>query len=100
MNGLVFKRVTAVKLKFFVLAGAALAVASLIPAVSTPVEAKGCIKGAIVGGVAGHYAGRHGVLGAVGGCIAGRKLANDAEKRKLEEQQQRQDYNQPSKKSY
>lgn len=41
-------------------------------------EAKGCIKGAIVGGVAGHYAGHHGFLGAVGGCIAGRHLANRA----------------------
>jgi len=39
-------------------------------------EAKGCLKGALVGGVAGHYAGHHGVLGAVGGCIAGRHLAN------------------------
>lgn len=38
-------------------------------------EARGCIKGAIVGGIAGHAVG-HGILGAVGGCAAGRALAN------------------------
>lgn len=39
-------------------------------------NAAGCIKGAVVGGVAGHYAG-HGVLGALGGCVVGRRLAKD-----------------------
>ena len=53
---------------------AAVAAGSLLVA-SQAAEAKGCIKGAIVGGIAGHYAG-HGVLGAVGGCAAGRALAN------------------------
>lgn len=72
--------------KSLILAGAAFASVAVMGS-ATPAAAKGCIKGAIVGGVAGHYAGRHGVLGAVGGCIAGRKLANDAEKRKLQEQQ-------------
>jgi uncharacterized protein YcfJ len=38
-------------------------------------EAKGCIKDAIVGGVAGHLAG-HGKVGAVAGCILGRREAN------------------------
>ncbi|MCJ2026950.1 hypothetical protein [Methylobacterium sp. J-067] len=53
---------------------AAVAASSLLVA-SQAAEAKGCIKGAIVGGIAGHYAG-HGVLGALGGCAAGRALAN------------------------
>jgi len=43
---------------------------------AAPADAKGCIKGALLGGVAGHYAG-HGVLGAVGGCVVGRRMAND-----------------------
>jgi hypothetical protein len=41
-----------------------------------PAEAKGCLKGALVGGVAGHYAGHHGLIGAIGGCVVGRHLAN------------------------
>jgi hypothetical protein len=52
-----------------VLAGTAL--------VSTAADAKGCIKGAIIGGIAGHYAG-HGKIGAVAGCIIGRREANKA----------------------
>jgi hypothetical protein len=47
-----------------------------------PAEAKGCLKGALVGGVAGHYAGRHALLGAIGGCLVGRHLANEKEKEK------------------
>jgi outer membrane lipoprotein SlyB len=39
-------------------------------------NAAGCLKGAAVGAVAGHIAGHHTVLGAVGGCIVGRHLAN------------------------
>jgi uncharacterized protein YcfJ len=48
---------------------------------SAVAEAKGCIKGAIVGGIAGHIAG-HGKVGAVAGCIIGRREANkqDAER--------------------
>ena len=38
-------------------------------------EARGCIKGALVGGLAGHAVG-HGFLGAIGGCAAGRAIAN------------------------
>lgn len=43
---------------------------------AAPAEARGCLKGALVGGMAGHYAGHHGLIGAVGGCLAGRHLAN------------------------
>ena len=45
---------------------------------ATAAEAKGCIKGAIVGGIAGHYAG-HGKIGAVAGCVIGRREANKAD---------------------
>ena len=45
-----------------------------------PAEAKGCIKGAAVGGVGGHFAGHHGLIGAVGGCVVGRHMANKKEK--------------------
>jgi hypothetical protein len=51
-------------------ASLALALAPL--AVSSPAEAKGCLKGAAVGAVAGH----HGVLGAIGGCAVGHHMAN------------------------
>ena len=56
---------------------------------TAPADAAGCIKGAIVGGVAGHYAG-HGVLGAVGGCVVGRRLAKDKAAREREAQQLQQ----------
>ena len=39
--------------------------------VSTPANAKGCLRGALVGGVAGHYAHHHAVAGAMAGCVAG-----------------------------
>lgn len=51
------------------------AVAALTLAVSSPVNAKGCIKGALVGGVAGSAVG-HGKLGAVAGCVVGHHEAN------------------------
>ena len=38
-------------------------------------EARGCIKGMIVGGLAGHAV-HHGILGAMGGCVAGRAIAH------------------------
>jgi uncharacterized membrane protein YebE (DUF533 family) len=61
--------------------GLATLAATLGSLVSTaPVEAKGCLKGALVGGVAGHYAGHHAVLGALGGCVVGRHLANEKDK--------------------
>ncbi len=37
---------------------------------NTGARAIGCISGGLAGGVAGHMA-HHGVLGALGGCIAG-----------------------------
>ena len=68
----------------------ALAVAALSLGAAPRLEAKGCIKGAIVGGIAGHYAG-HGVLGAAGGCVVGRHLANkQAREQQLQQQQQQQ----------
>jgi outer membrane lipoprotein SlyB len=39
-------------------------------AVTPPAHAIGCLSGGAAGALAGHMAG-HGVLGAVGGCIAG-----------------------------
>lgn len=46
-------------------------------AASSQANAAGCLKGAAAGGVAGHFVGSgHAVIGAVGGCIAGRHLAN------------------------
>lgn len=38
---------------------------------SSPANAKGCIRGAVVGGVAGHYAHHHAIAGAMAGCVAG-----------------------------
>lgn len=48
-------------------------------------NAAGCLKGAAVGGVAGHVAGKHGVVGAVGGCVVGRHMANKKAKKEKEE---------------
>jgi len=72
--------------------------AALIAALATsmpiePAQAAGCIKGAIAGGLAGHVVG-HGVLGAAGGCFAGRSIANRSARQKQLEQQNPQDANQ------
>lgn len=40
-------------------------------ALSSPVDAKGCIRGAVAGAVAGHLAHHHAVAGAAVGCVAG-----------------------------
>lgn len=53
-------------------------------------DAAGCIKGALAGGVAGHYAGGHSVLGAVGGCVVGRRLASNKAARERDAQMQQQ----------
>jgi len=58
----------------------ALAAVAMLAIVSSPADAKGCLKGAAVGGVAGHYAGHHGLLGAAAGCLYGRHRANEQEK--------------------
>ncbi len=68
------------KLGMIALAPLALALGSAIS--PAPAEASGCLKGALVGGVAGHYAGHHAILGAIGGCLVGRHLANQQEKGK------------------
>jgi outer membrane lipoprotein SlyB len=41
-----------------------------VAAISPPAHAIGCLSGGAAGALAGHMAG-HGILGAVGGCIAG-----------------------------
>jgi outer membrane lipoprotein SlyB len=44
-------------------------------------QAAGCLKGAAVGGVGGHFVGSgHAVLGAAGGCLVGRHMANEKAK--------------------
>ena len=46
-------------------------------ALSVQAQAAGCLKGAAVGGVGGHFVGKgHAVLGAAGGCLVGRHMAN------------------------
>lgn len=52
-------------------------------------SAKGCLAGAAVGGVAGHVAGNHGVLGAAGGCVAGRMIANRKDKQRARAEEAR-----------
>ncbi|WP_315919622.1 hypothetical protein [Mesorhizobium sp. SP-1A] len=65
---------------------------ALVSAFALPASeagAVGYISGAVAGGVAGHYAGHHGVLGAMGGCIAGHELhKKQMAARKLKHQQQ------------
>ena len=46
---------------------------------STPVMAIGCLSGGAAGAVAGHMA-HHGVLGAIGGCIAGHEYNKHQER--------------------
>jgi outer membrane lipoprotein SlyB len=63
--------------------------AALGIAFASPANAKGCIKGAIVGGIAGHVAGHHGAVGAVAGCVIGRRNANKADRERHEREMQR-----------
>jgi hypothetical protein len=54
-----------------------LVVAALAAATVGQAQAAGCLAGAAVGGVGGHYVGKgHAVLGAAGGCLVGRHMAN------------------------
>src|SRR5690242_2629897 len=46
---------------------------------STPAMAIGCLSGGVAGAVAGHMA-HHGVLGAIGGCIAGHEYNQHQER--------------------
>lgn len=48
---------------------------------SLEANAAGCLKGAAAGALAGHVAGKHAVLGAAGGCIVGRHMANKKKKK-------------------
>jgi outer membrane lipoprotein SlyB len=49
-------------------------------ATSGQAGAAGCLKGAAVGGAAGHVLGHHTVIGAIGGCVVGRHLADKESK--------------------
>ena len=53
---------------------------------ASPVYAVGCFSGGVAGAAAGHLA-HHGVLGAIGGCIAGHEY-NKHQKRQQEIQDQ------------
>lgn len=75
-----------------ILIPAALIAALAISMPIEPAQAAGCIKGAIAGGLAGHVVG-HGVLGAAGGCFAGRGIANRSARQKQLEQQNLQNGN-------
>ena len=62
----------------------ALAAIAMLAIVSSPADARGCLKGAAVGGVAGHYAGHHGLLGAAAGCLYGRHRANEQDRQQIQ----------------
>jgi outer membrane lipoprotein SlyB len=54
-----------------------LTLATVAIATSAQAEAAGCLKGAAVGAVGGHFVGKgHAVLGATGGCLVGRHMAD------------------------
>jgi len=57
--------------------------------VSPPAHAVGCLSGGAAGALAGHMAG-HGILGALGGCIAGRAWHNHTVRQ--QDLQNQQDY--------
>lgn len=63
-------------MKLSVINTAACIVVASIASFAGTAQAAGCLKGAAVGGVAGHYAHHHAIIGAVGGCIVGRHMAN------------------------
>ena len=71
--------------------------------ISPPARAIGCLSGGAAGALAGHMAG-HGVLGALGGCVAGhewrkhRMRDQDLQDQRAYEQRRRQydrDYRSP-----
>lgn len=73
-------------LKAWMLGAAFLALGASVQA-----NAAGCLKGAAVGAVGGHYVGHgHAVLGAVGGCVVGRHLANEKARQDAQVRAQRQ----------
>jgi hypothetical protein len=65
------------------------AAALVLTAATSSADAKGCLKGAVVGGVAGHYAGHHGLLGAAAGCLYGRHHANEQDRQRQGDDQDR-----------
>lgn len=73
--------------KFFALPAAAVLSLAMVAAAPQQALAKGCIKGAIVGAAAGYAAG-HTILGAAGGCVAGRALAKKQDADRLRQQQE------------
>lgn len=50
-----------------------------------PAHAIGCFSGAVLGGIAGHMA-HHGVIGALGGCVAGHEY-NKSQQQQQEEKE-------------
>lgn len=68
-----------------------MAVMVVATAMSSSAYADGCLKGAAVGGVAGHFVGKHPILGAVGGCVVGRHMANKKDKQAKAAQAQAQE---------
>ncbi len=65
-----------------------LASISLGVGLNSPAHAIGCISGGVAGAVAGHMV-HHGVLGALGGCIAGHHV-NKSQKRAAQAQRDQQ----------
>jgi hypothetical protein len=58
-------------------------------AMTSPANARGCLKGAIVGGAAGHYAGHHGLAGAALGCVIGHHEAQKHDNERYRDEQPR-----------
>ena len=58
---------------------------------SSPAYAIGCFTGGVAGAAAGHVV-HHGVIGAVGGCIAGHELHKRQLQQQRLQQQQQQNY--------
>jgi hypothetical protein len=63
---------------------AALTIGIIAGGYSMPARAVGCFTGGLAGAVAGHMA-HHGVLGAVGGCIAGHAYHKHQKTREMEQ---------------
>jgi outer membrane lipoprotein SlyB len=83
---------TTMKIKF-TLAFAALA----LTLAAGQSHAAGCLKGAAVGGVGGHFVGSgHAVLGAAGGCLVGRHMANKKAKEDVAARKNAQVAHQPA----
>lgn len=68
---------------------ALLAAGCMVSGYAAPAKAIGCISGGVAGAVAGHLV-HHGVLGALGGCIAGHQLNK---RQKMQDTQDTRDWN-------